>query len=161
MGGDAHRSFSFLGSHTVSSFLSRKQKKSTTWISKHVRPLNIQLGILLYWPLHICCSIAASVDINKKQSKSFTAPTPQNTPINPAPITSEYRPSISSISEENNQGMLSAVVKGMAISLWRGFGCIRERGRVRDRRERVRMCLCEDIGSRWVCVKEIAKDDKF
>ncbi|CDH53143.1 nucleosome assembly protein [Lichtheimia corymbifera JMRC:FSU:9682] len=60
---------------------------------------------------------SASVDINKKQSKSFTAPTPQNTPINPAPITSEYRPSISSISEENNQGALATMLQGRLGSL--------------------------------------------
>ncbi|CDH53142.1 nucleosome assembly protein [Lichtheimia corymbifera JMRC:FSU:9682] len=59
---------------------------------------------------------SASVDINKKQSKSFTAPTPQNTPINPAPITSEYRPSISSISEENNQA-LATMLQGRLGSL--------------------------------------------
>ncbi|KAI8984456.1 hypothetical protein BDF20DRAFT_905355 [Mycotypha africana] len=39
------------------------------------------------------------VDI-KNKSGSLTAPTPQNTPINPAPITSSYRPTISSISED-------------------------------------------------------------
>ncbi|KAG2219392.1 hypothetical protein INT45_010968 [Circinella minor] len=40
------------------------------------------------------------LDINSGRKQELTAPTPQNTPINPAPITSNYRPSISSISED-------------------------------------------------------------
>ncbi|KAI9496849.1 hypothetical protein BDB00DRAFT_757610, partial [Zychaea mexicana] len=40
------------------------------------------------------------VDIKNSKSEQSTAPTPQNTPINPAPITSTYRPNISSISED-------------------------------------------------------------
>lgn len=39
------------------------------------------------------------VDIKNKTGSS-TAPTPQNTPINPAPITSTYRPSMNAISED-------------------------------------------------------------
>ncbi|GAA5815616.1 hypothetical protein MFLAVUS_009128 [Mucor flavus] len=42
---------------------------------------------------------ASGVDI-KNKSGNLTAPTPQNTPINPAPITSTYRPSIPAISED-------------------------------------------------------------
>ncbi|KAJ8653863.1 hypothetical protein O0I10_010430 [Lichtheimia ornata] len=41
---------------------------------------------------------ASNLDIKKPEQ---TAPTPQNTPINPAPITSTYRPNISSIAEDN------------------------------------------------------------
>ncbi|KAI7906540.1 uncharacterized protein BX663DRAFT_496805 [Cokeromyces recurvatus] len=44
-------------------------------------------------------SSSSGVDIKNKNG-SFTAPTPQNTPINPAPITSNYRPSIPAISED-------------------------------------------------------------
>lgn len=111
--------FSFWWSNTLSSFLFPETEKYnmdqqackttlySTWKKK-------------YWHSYIGRFLAASVDINKKQNKSFTAPTPQNTPINPAPITSEYRPSISSISEENNQGMLSVMVKVNTLSgvLW-------------------------------------------
>lgn len=43
--------------------------------------------------------IASGVDI-KNKGGNLTAPTPQNTPINPAPITSSYRPSIPAISED-------------------------------------------------------------
>ncbi|KAI8382927.1 nucleosome assembly protein-domain-containing protein [Blakeslea trispora] len=42
---------------------------------------------------------ASGVDIKNKNG-SFTAPTPQNTPINPAPITSTYRPTVAAISED-------------------------------------------------------------
>jgi nucleosome assembly protein 1-like 1 len=35
------------------------------------------------------------------KNKNPAAPTPQNTPINPAPITSTYRPSIPAISEDS------------------------------------------------------------
>ncbi|CEI89257.1 Putative Nucleosome assembly protein 1-like 1 [Rhizopus microsporus] len=41
----------------------------------------------------------SGVDIKNKAGSS-TAPTPQNTPINPAPITSTYRPSMNAISED-------------------------------------------------------------
>ncbi|KAG0166619.1 hypothetical protein DFQ28_003032 [Apophysomyces sp. BC1034] len=43
---------------------------------------------------------ASGVEIKNKNLESFTAPTPQNTPINPAPITANYQPTISSISED-------------------------------------------------------------
>ena len=43
--------------------------------------------------------VASGVDIKNKNG-NLTAPTPQNTPINPAPITSSYRPSIPAISED-------------------------------------------------------------
>ncbi|OAD72762.1 hypothetical protein PHYBLDRAFT_89747, partial [Phycomyces blakesleeanus NRRL 1555(-)] len=36
----------------------------------------------------------------KNKLGSFTAPTPQNTPINPAPIASNYRPTVTTISED-------------------------------------------------------------
>ncbi|KAI7868255.1 hypothetical protein BDF14DRAFT_1794530 [Spinellus fusiger] len=42
---------------------------------------------------------ASGVEI-KNKLEPFTAPTPQNTPINPAPITSNYRPTITTISED-------------------------------------------------------------
>lgn len=149
--------FLFWGATQSPPFFPGNKKKSTTWINKHVRPLNIQLGILMYWPLHIRSSIAASVDINKKQSKSFTAPTPQNTPINPAPITSEYRPSISSISEENNQGMLLWRWKGMAISWGCMFACVGESGS----EENVCVCVCVRILDQDMGVKTRTKDVKF
>ncbi|KAI8993147.1 nucleosome assembly protein-domain-containing protein [Pilobolus umbonatus] len=41
---------------------------------------------------------ASGVDI--KHKNKITAPTPQNTPINPAPMTSTYKPSIAAISED-------------------------------------------------------------
>ncbi|KAI8367587.1 uncharacterized protein BYT42DRAFT_504411, partial [Radiomyces spectabilis] len=40
------------------------------------------------------------VEIKNKKLEQFTAPTPQNTPINPAPITSSYRPTVNTISED-------------------------------------------------------------
>ncbi|ORY97278.1 hypothetical protein BCR43DRAFT_489512 [Syncephalastrum racemosum] len=43
---------------------------------------------------------ASSVDIKNNKLEQSTAPTPQNTPINPAPITSNYRPNVSTISED-------------------------------------------------------------
>ncbi|KAI9484407.1 hypothetical protein BDB00DRAFT_792884 [Zychaea mexicana] len=43
---------------------------------------------------------ASRLDINSSRKQELSAPTPQNTPINPAPITSNYRPSVSSISED-------------------------------------------------------------
>ncbi|KAI9349339.1 nucleosome assembly protein-domain-containing protein [Pilaira anomala] len=52
---------------------------------------------------------ASGVDIKNKNG-NLTAPTPQNTPINPAPITSTYRPSIPAISED----METNITKGAA-----------------------------------------------
>ncbi|KAI8087789.1 uncharacterized protein B0P05DRAFT_585003 [Gilbertella persicaria] len=52
---------------------------------------------------------ASGVDIKNKNG-NLTAPTPQNTPINPAPITSTYRPSVPAISED----METINVKGSA-----------------------------------------------
>ncbi|CAO3594329.1 unnamed protein product [Absidia cylindrospora] len=43
---------------------------------------------------------SAGVDIKNKKLESFSAPTPQNTPSNPAPITSDYRPTVTTISED-------------------------------------------------------------
>ncbi|KAI8332921.1 hypothetical protein BC941DRAFT_435781 [Chlamydoabsidia padenii] len=43
---------------------------------------------------------SSGVDIKNKKSDSFSAPTPQNTPSNPAPITSNYRPTVTTISED-------------------------------------------------------------
>lgn len=51
---------------------------------------------------------ASGVEIKNKNG-NLTAPTPQNTPINPAPITSSYRPSIPAISED----MESITTQGM------------------------------------------------
>ncbi|KAI9024440.1 hypothetical protein CLU79DRAFT_747188 [Phycomyces nitens] len=42
---------------------------------------------------------ASNVDIKNKKLGKFTAPTPQNTPINPAPMTSTFRPTVTTISE--------------------------------------------------------------
>ncbi|KAI8144749.1 hypothetical protein BJV82DRAFT_667305 [Fennellomyces sp. T-0311] len=47
---------------------------------------------------------ASRLDINSSRKQELTAPTPQNTPINPAPITANYRPSVSSISEDAEKG---------------------------------------------------------
>ncbi|CDS09353.1 hypothetical protein LRAMOSA10713 [Lichtheimia ramosa] len=44
-------------------------------------------------------STSSNLDIKNKKDPS-TAPTPQNTPINPAPITSSYKPNITTISED-------------------------------------------------------------
>lgn len=44
--------------------------------------------------------VASSVDIKKNHLEKSVAPTPQNTPINPAPITSTYRPNVDTISED-------------------------------------------------------------
>ncbi|KAL7309098.1 histone chaperone [Mucor circinelloides] len=52
---------------------------------------------------------SSGVDIKNKNG-NLTAPTPQNTPINPAPITSSYRPSIPAISED----METITTKGAA-----------------------------------------------
>ncbi|KAI8331061.1 hypothetical protein BC941DRAFT_517837 [Chlamydoabsidia padenii] len=43
---------------------------------------------------------SSGVDIKNKKLESFSAPTPQNTPSNPAPITSDYRPTVTTISED-------------------------------------------------------------
>lgn len=48
----------------------------------------------LPWLTHGCHWL---VDI---KNKKFTAPTPQNTPINTAPINSQFNPSIPAITEE-------------------------------------------------------------
>lgn len=48
---------------------------------------------------NISTNVASGVDI-KNKSGNLTAPTPQNTPINPAPITSTFRPTIGAISED-------------------------------------------------------------
>lgn len=110
--------FSFWWSNTLSSFLFPETEKYN--MDQQACKTTLYSTWKKYWHSYIGRFLAASVDINKKQNKSFTAPTPQNTPINPAPITSEYRPSISSISEENNQGMLSVMVKVNILSggLW-------------------------------------------
>lgn len=56
--------------------------------------------------------VASGVDIKNKNG-NLTAPTPQNTPINPAPITSSYRPSIPAISEDSEtKGKLVVVIGG-------------------------------------------------
>ncbi|KAI7847817.1 hypothetical protein BDC45DRAFT_610745 [Circinella umbellata] len=45
-------------------------------------------------------SASNNVDIKNTQLEQSLAPTPQNTPINPAPITSTYRPNVTTISED-------------------------------------------------------------
>lgn len=65
--------------------------------------------------------LASGVDI-KNKGGNLTAPTPQNTPINPAPITSSYRPSIPAISEDmetiNAAGKYSLIHSYMCIYLY-------------------------------------------
>ncbi|KAL0075046.1 nucleosome assembly protein-domain-containing protein [Phycomyces blakesleeanus] len=51
---------------------------------------------------------ASNVDIKNKKLGKFTAPTPQNTPINPAPMTSTFRPTVTTISENETINTASA-----------------------------------------------------
>lgn len=70
------------------------------WISNQVRSYGCIDSLCCMTPIHgiALATVASNLDIKKPEQ---TAPTPQNTPINPAPITSTYRPNISSIAEDN------------------------------------------------------------
>ncbi|KAG2176298.1 hypothetical protein INT43_005532 [Umbelopsis isabellina] len=57
---------------------------------------------------------SAGVEIKNKKLEQFTAPTPQNTPSNPAPITSTYRPTVESISEDMETINTGAAAQGAA-----------------------------------------------
>ncbi|KAH8555373.1 hypothetical protein BGW37DRAFT_476889 [Umbelopsis sp. PMI_123] len=56
----------------------------------------------------------SGVEIKNKKLEQFTAPTPQNTPSNPAPITSTYRPTVESISEDMESINTGSAAQGAA-----------------------------------------------